>query len=83
MKTIEEHLLKCFELGMDINLSSYVQKEFEEDIKKVINELGYERLRPIKDALPEKVSYFDIKYFIIKDFEIGDNIYVNRKRFNN
>ena len=83
VKTIEEHLLKCFELGMDIDLSSYVQKEFEEDIKKVINELGYERLRPIKDALPEKVSYFDIKYFIIKDFEIGDNIYVNRKRFNN
>ena len=69
VKTIEEHLLKCFELGMDIDLSSYVQKEFEEDIKKVINELGYERLRPIKDALPEKVSYFDIKYFIIKDFE--------------
>ena len=68
VRTIEEHLLKCFELGMDIDLSSLVHFEFEENIKKVINNIGTDRLKPIKEALPDDVSYFDIKYFIIKDF---------------
>ena len=54
---------------MDLDLSSYVQSEFEDNIKNVVNKIGYEKLKPIKDALPENVSYFDIKYYIIKDFK--------------
>ena len=69
VNTIENHLLKCYELGMDLDLSSYVQSEFEDNIKNVVNKIGYEKLKPIKDALPENVSYFDIKYYIIKDFK--------------
>ena len=68
VRTIEEHLLKCYELGMDIDLSPLVHFEFEEDIKKVVNDIGTDKLKPIKEALPDDVSYFDIKYFIIKDF---------------
>ena len=68
VRTIEDHLLKCYELGMDIDLSPLVHFEFEEDIKKVINVIGTDKLRPIKEALPDDVSYFDIRYFIIRDF---------------
>ena len=68
VRTIEEHLLKCYELGMDIDLSPLIHFEFEDDVKKVVNTIGTDKLKPIKEALPEEVSYFDIKYFIIKDF---------------
>lgn len=49
---------------MDIDIEKEINKEFEEQIKKAIIDLGTEKLRPIKDALPEEVSYFDIKYYI-------------------
>lgn len=66
-QTIENHLLKCFEDGLDINLEKYVNTEFEVAIKDAIKKLGTKKLRPIKDILPSQVSYFDINYYIIKD----------------
>lgn len=65
-QTIENHLLKCYELGMEINLNDYINSNFETAIYNAIDTLGTEKLRPLKDALPEEVSYFDIKYYIIK-----------------
>lgn len=65
-QTVENHLIKCYELGMDIDLEKEIQTQYENDILKVINEIGTEKLKPIKEALPEDVSYFDIKYYIIK-----------------
>lgn len=64
--TIETHLLKYFENGENIDLSKYIHSNYEQDIYKAIDTYGAEKLRVLKDALPEGVSYFDIKYFLIK-----------------
>lgn len=64
--TIENHLVTCYELGMDIDMSRDVHFKFENIIYDAIDELGFERLRPLKDYLPEDVTYLDIHYFVIK-----------------
>ena len=62
--TIEGHLIDCFEKGMDLNLEKYVHTEYRDEILKVIEKIGTEKLKPIKEALPEEVSYFDIRYYV-------------------
>ena len=64
--TIENHLLSCFETGMDIDIEKEVNTKFENIIYDAIEKLGFEKLRPLKDELPEEVSYFDIHYYVIK-----------------
>ena len=64
-QTIEGHLLKCYELGMDINLEKDIQVQYKDDILRAIDSLGTDKLRPIKDSLPSQVSYMDIQYYII------------------
>ena len=64
--TIETHLLKYFENGENIDLSKYIHSNYEQDIYNAIDTYGAEKLRVLKDALPDGVSYFDIKYFLIK-----------------
>ena len=63
--TIEGHLIDCFEKGMNLNLEKYVHTEYRDEILKAIEEIGTEKLKPIKEALPEEVSYFDIKYYVV------------------
>lgn len=65
-QTIEGHLIKCYELKMNIDLSKDVNMEFEEVIFDAINKIGFEKLRPLKDYLPSNISYLDINYFVIK-----------------
>ena len=65
-QTVESHLVKCYELGMDIDLCNEVDMQFEGIIFDAINKLGFEKLRPLKDFLPSEVSYFDINFFVAK-----------------
>lgn len=65
-QTIEHHLIKCYELGMDIDISKDINPQFEDIIYHAIDEIGFEKLRPLKDYLPDDVSYFDISYFVAK-----------------
>ena len=64
--TIENHLLACFEDGLDINLDNYLHTEYKAQICSAIKLLGTEKLKPLKEYLPDEVSYFDIKYYIIE-----------------
>ena len=64
-RTVEEHLLKCYENGMEINLNEYINEDFRDDVYCAIEQVGYERLRDIKDLVPNEVDYFNIKYFVI------------------
>ena len=63
--TIQNHLIECLSEGMDINLEPYIQTQYEAQILQAIEKLGTEKLKPIKEALPEEVTYFDIRYYII------------------
>ena len=42
-------------------------KDHEAVINEAITTIGTERLKPLKEALPENVTYFDIKYYIVKN----------------
>lgn len=64
-QTIEHHLLKCFEDGMQIDLENDIHTAFKNQIYDAIDKVGFERLRPIKDILPNTVTYLDIGYYII------------------
>ena len=66
VRTIEQHLLDCYEKNMEINLEKDVNSNFEKEIYEAINNWNGEKLRDLKDVLPEEVSYFDIKYYVIK-----------------
>ena len=65
-RTIEQHLLDCYENDLIIDLEKEVNIRFENEIYKAINKCNSGRLREIKDMLPNEVSYFDIKYYLIK-----------------
>ena len=59
-------MLKCYEAGIDVDLGKDVQTQYKDIILNAIKLIGIEKLRPLKDALPEQVTYFDIHYYIIK-----------------
>ncbi|WP_034868985.1 DNA helicase RecQ [Clostridium lundense] len=60
--TIEEHLFKCLTEGMDINVDNFIKKEYEEIIVDAIKSVGGNKLKPIKEALPDQVDYTSIKF---------------------
>lgn len=66
VSTIEGHLLKYYEMGKDVNLTNYIHSDFKDDIYNAIKTYGYDKLRVLKDALPESVTYLDIKYYVIE-----------------
>ena len=51
---------------IDVELEKDVQTQYKDIILNAIKLIGIEKLRPLKDALPEQVTYFDIHYYIIK-----------------
>lgn len=66
--TIIKHLEKCEERGNRVDWSRFIDDpNKEKKILSAIDEIGLERLRPIKEALPEEISYEDIKIVIIKN----------------
>lgn len=65
-QTIETHLLKCYEDDFEIDLEKDIHTDFKDVIYEAILANGTEKLKPLKDILPDKVSYMDIKYYIIK-----------------
>jgi len=65
-KTIQDHLLKCAEEGLGVDLDSFIPQEYSDLIYEKIRVLGTSKLRPIKEALPEDVDYMAIKAAICK-----------------
>lgn len=70
VSTVENHLLQCAQQGVHVDFASLIPNEYLPLLEKAVEEAGRERLKPIKDLLPEEVSYFMIKayvYFISKN----------------
>jgi ATP-dependent DNA helicase RecQ len=59
--TIQDHLIRCYTEGMDVNLSHFIPEKYRDLILQKIKEIGCEKLRPLKDALPDEVDYMAIK----------------------
>ena len=66
VQTIESHLFRCLDEGMELEWSSFFTAEEEEQIIKAMEEAGSEFLKPIKEALPEGISYTAIKAVLKK-----------------
>lgn len=64
--TIKEHILRCAQEGMDICWSDLIPEGQEALVLEAVKELGAEKLKPLKDALPEEVDYFTIKAVLCK-----------------
>ncbi|MGM0902107.1 MAG: DNA helicase RecQ [Bacillota bacterium] len=66
VSTMENHLIQCIQNGMDMDFSLLIPDEFLADLEKAVSEAGRERLKPIKELLPDEVSYFMIKVFLYR-----------------
>jgi ATP-dependent DNA helicase RecQ len=67
LSTIKSHIVDCCMEGYDVDISLLVPKHQEELILKTIKQIGgAEKLKPIKEALPEEIEYFAIKAVIYK-----------------
>lgn len=70
VKTIQEHLLKVAleDSSSKIDLEEFIPSGQEELILEAISKVGAEKLRPIKEILPEEVDYMAIKAVIFKHY---------------
>jgi ATP-dependent DNA helicase RecQ len=64
--TIENHILQSAEEDVDFNWIDVLPEEIDQQINDVINRVGAEKLKPIKEELPNHISYFMIKASILK-----------------
>src|SRR3989339_104202 len=67
VRTIWNHLIEWYAVGGDFRVEEHITEDQRQQIIAVIDELGdYSKLRPIKDLLPENISYEQIKIVIAK-----------------
>lgn len=66
--TLQDHLLRAFKEGQPISWSDFIPEDQEQLILAAIQQVGMEKLRPIKDALPAEVDWMAIKSVIAKNF---------------
>ncbi|WP_462408710.1 DNA helicase RecQ [Neobacillus sp. Marseille-QA0830] len=64
ISTVESHLLQCAQLKLDVDYSLLIPGEYIPLLEQAVEEVGRDRLKPIKELLPEEVSYFVIKVYV-------------------
>ncbi|WP_144704231.1 DNA helicase RecQ [Fictibacillus phosphorivorans] len=67
LSTVENHLIQCMQEGMDVQMEDVVPEEYISKIEDAIQQAGGEKLKPIKELLPEEVSYFMIKVYLLQN----------------
>ena len=72
VQTIESHLFRCLDEGMELDWSHFFTADQEKQILAVIEDAGSDLLRPIKEALPDDISYTAIKA-VLKKREIENS----------
>jgi ATP-dependent DNA helicase RecQ len=70
-RTIEGHLADCVRAGLAIDISQFVSESERVQIQKAIAEHGADKLRPLRDALPESITYTMIR-LVIAELQQGD-----------
>ncbi|CDN36276.1 DNA helicase RecQ [Bacillus cereus] len=62
-QTIENHLIRCYEDGMEVDWQSFVPAEYESLIETAVQNADG-GLKSIKEQLPNEVSYFMIRAYL-------------------
>jgi ATP-dependent DNA helicase RecQ len=65
VSTIENHLLLCAQQKLAVDFSKLIPEDFFLLLEKAVEEAGREKLKPIKELLPNEVSYFMIKAYLL------------------
>ncbi|RST77009.1 DNA helicase RecQ [Siminovitchia acidinfaciens] len=65
-RTVEGHLLKCPDDELEVDWSIFIPEEYEPMIGEAVEQAGQERLTPIKELLPEEISFFMIRAYLEK-----------------
>ncbi|MFN3431831.1 MAG: HRDC domain-containing protein, partial [Candidatus Sericytochromatia bacterium] len=60
MTTVEDYLLELAEAG-EVNLDGLIADDVRRQVVAVIDRFGTDKLRLLKDSLPESISYFEIR----------------------
>lgn len=68
-RTVEGHIRKCPEDGLEVDWSAFIPDEYERMIGEAVEQADSSRLTPIKDLLPEEVTYFMIHAFLARKNE--------------
>ncbi len=58
---IVSHLMRAIEIGYQVDINREVPRDKQQTILDKAKEIGFERLKPIKEALPDSYSYDEIK----------------------
>ena len=66
--TVEKHLADCIVEGRPFDLSRHVAAEDRELIEGAVAEIGADRLKPLRDALPRRITYRMIR-FVVADLQ--------------
>ncbi len=64
--TVQDHILRCAREGFTLDWQEIVSEEEEACILEAVRRIGSGKLKPIKEALPETISYYAIKAVICK-----------------
>lgn len=64
IQTIENHFIRCHNDGLEVDWLNFIPKEFLPLIEAAVLEAGSDQLTPIKQLLPDQVSYFMIKAYL-------------------
>ena len=62
-QTVENHLIRCYEEGMEVDWPSFVPVEYETLIEAAVQH-AEGGLKSIKEQLPDQVSYFMIRAYL-------------------
>jgi RecQ family ATP-dependent DNA helicase len=66
--TVEGHLADCILRGRAFDVSQYVSAEDRAHIERAAADLGTERLKPLREALPRHITYRMIR-FVVADLQ--------------
>lgn len=66
--TVHNHLVRCSQEGLAVDWDRLIPVQYETLIVEKIKAIGTGALRPIKEALPEQISYDAIKAVLCKHF---------------
>lgn len=66
LATVQQHILRCAEEGLEVNLDGFLAVKYEEMILEVIKRINTTKLKSIKDELPLEVDYNMIRAVLIK-----------------
>ena len=62
--TVESHLIECISAGLTVDISKFVSASDRAQIEKAIAVHGTEKLKPIRESLPESITYNMIRFIV-------------------